>query len=51
MKALDIVEELEHKLYQLDEGEISFAVAGEWLHTFGNDISKELNWLREMLEK
>ena len=51
MTPFNIKEELEYKLEQINEGEISFSEAGDWLHTFGDDILNELNWLREMLEK
>ena len=51
MEVFNITKELENKLEQINDGEISFSEAGDWLHTFGDDILNELNWLREMLEK
>lgn len=46
-----IVERLEQEMEMLNEGEIGFSEAGDWLHNNGDEILNELNWLREMLEK
>lgn len=46
-----IKDNLMEKLEQLQNGDIDYSEAGEWLFSCGWDIVKELDWLREMLEK
>ena len=41
-----IVERLEEKLEQIEEGEIDFGEAGDWLYSNGDEILGELNRLR-----
>lgn len=48
---MDIYQSLEKKMKQINDGEIDFSEAGDWLHNNGYFILSEMNWLREQLEQ